>query len=96
MLLCFHRGLISIEILKKLEEYCHKEIHELFDFICGSSTGAILAFLLGIKKLPLEECEVMYRKLSIEIFERNTLLGTGKLFWTHSFYDTNKFTEILK
>ena len=91
-----HRGLIPIEILKKIEELCNREIHELFDIICGVSTGAILAMLLGIKKLPLEECERIYKKLSTEVFEMNTLMGTGKLFWSHAFYDTAKLQAVLK
>lgn len=88
--------MISIEILKRIEELCNKEIYELFDLICGASTGAILAFLIGIKKVPLEECERTYRKLSVDIFEQNTLIGTGKLFWNHAYYDTTKFEQILK
>lgn len=95
-LLLFNRGLMAIEILKRIEELCNKEIYELFDVICGASTGAILAFLLGIKKIPLEECERTYRKLSVDVFERNTLIGSGKLFWSHAFYDTAKFEQILK
>lgn len=64
--------------------------------ICGASTGAILAFLIGIKKVPLEECERTYKKLSMDIFEQNTLIGTGKLFLNHAYYDTAKFEKILK
>lgn len=90
------RGLMAIEILKRIEDLCDKEIYELFDLICGASTGAILAFLLGIKKVPLEECERTYKKLSVDIFEQNALIGTGKLFWSHAYYDTAKFEKILK
>ena len=87
---------MAIEILKRIEELCNKEIYELFDLICGASTGAILAFMLGIKKVPLEECEHIYRKLSMDIFAQNTLIGTGKLFWSHAYYDTAKLEQILK
>lgn len=90
------RGLMAIEILKRIEELCNKEIYELFDLICGASTGAILAFMLGIKKVPLEDCEHIYRKLSMDIFAQNTLIGTGKLFWSHAYYDTAKLEQILK
>lgn len=90
------RGLMAIEILKRIEEMCNKEIHELFDFICGVSTGAILAFLIGIKRVPLEECEHTYKKLSMDIFEQNSFIGKGKLFLNHAYYNTAKFEQILK
>ncbi|XP_001640298.2 calcium-independent phospholipase A2-gamma [Nematostella vectensis] len=90
------RGIVPIEILKRIEDLCNKEIYQLFDFICGSSTGAILAFLVGIRRMPLAECEYVYKNLSIDLFERNTLIGTGKLFWSHAFYETEKLEEILR
>lgn len=32
------------------------QIHELFDMICGCSTGGYLAVLLGIRKYTIEQC----------------------------------------
>ena len=91
-----YRGVIPIETLKRIQDASDKEIHEQFDLICGSSTGAILAFLLGVKKKTLDECSQLYRHLAQDIFSVNTLIGTGKLFFNHAYYDTSKFENILR
>lgn len=41
------RGLLILEMLKKLEDLTGRRVYELFDLFCGVSTGAILGFALG-------------------------------------------------
>ncbi|XP_008304752.1 calcium-independent phospholipase A2-gamma [Stegastes partitus] len=90
------RGLLALQTLHKLQDLTGKRIHQLFDYICGVSTGAILAFMLGIFQIPLEECEEMYRKLGSDVFKQNVIVGTVKMGWSHAFYDSEIWENILK
>lgn len=60
------------------------------------NSGAILAFMLGIFQIPLEECEQMYRKLGADVFKQNVIVGTVKMGWSHAFYDSEIWENILK
>ncbi|XP_074554716.1 calcium-independent phospholipase A2-gamma [Halichoeres trimaculatus] len=90
------RGLLALQTLHKLQNLTGKPVHQLFDYICGVSTGAILAFMLGIFQIPLEECEDMYRKLGADVFKQNVIVGTVKMGWSHAFYDSEMWENILK
>ncbi|KAM3588270.1 uncharacterized protein V6R79_025161 [Siganus canaliculatus] len=90
------RGLLALQTLHKLQNLTGKPIHQLFDYICGVSTGAILAFMLGIFQIPLDECEEMYRKLGADVFKQNVIVGTVKMGWSHAFYDSEIWENILK
>ncbi|KAJ8046693.1 Calcium-independent phospholipase A2-gamma [Holothuria leucospilota] len=89
------RGVVPIEILRKLEDSCEQRIGDMFDFVIGVSSGAVLAFLLSIAKVPLDECEHLYKELSKTVFGRNRFLGTSNLFLNHAFYDTEVWMKIL-
>ncbi|XP_054609239.1 calcium-independent phospholipase A2-gamma [Dunckerocampus dactyliophorus] len=90
------RGLLALQTLLKLQNLTGKRVHQLFDYICGVSTGAILAFMLGIFQIPLEECEQMYRKLGSDVFKQNVIVGAVKMGWSHAFYDSEIWEHILK
>ncbi|XP_068132621.1 calcium-independent phospholipase A2-gamma [Hyperolius riggenbachi] len=90
------RGLVALQTLHKLEELTGKPIHHLFDYICGVSTGAILAFMLGVFQIPLDECEELYRKLGNDVFKQNVILGTVKMGWSHAYYDSEMWEKMLK
>lgn len=61
-----------------------------------SLPGAILAFMLGVFQIPLDECEEMYRKLGSDVFKQNVIVGTVKMGWSHAFYDSEIWENILR
>lgn len=90
------RGVVPLQVLKLLEAETGKKIHQLFDYICGVSTGAVLAFMLGLARFSLEECADMYRRFGSEVFRQNPLVGTVKMGWSHSYYNTETWEAILQ
>lgn len=63
------KGLFSVSFLEQLEEDAGKPCHEMFDLICGTSTGGIIALGLGlgipaaqIKKFYLEDADQIFSK----------------------------------
>ena len=57
----FAQGIAIVRELRQLEQRTCRRIHELFDLVCGTSTGGILAVALALKQLSLEDCEQIYR-----------------------------------
>ncbi|XP_058093456.1 phospholipase A I isoform X2 [Magnolia sinica] len=62
------KGLATVQILKRIEQGTGKHIHEMFDLICGTSTGGMLAIALGMKQMTLDQCEEIYKKLGKVVF----------------------------
>ncbi|XP_043977005.1 calcium-independent phospholipase A2-gamma-like isoform X2 [Gambusia affinis] len=89
------RGVVPLQLLKILEDETGRKIYQLFDYICGVSTGAILAFMLGLARVSLDDCTEMYRQIGTEVFKQNPLVGTVNMGWSHSYYDTATWEKIL-
>lgn len=90
------RGLVSLEILRYIEKATKKRIHELFDLICGVSSGAIITMAIGSGRFTLDQCEAFYRDMSENIFKTDIWSSTPRLFWTHAYYDATIFEKTLK
>ena len=58
--------------------------------------GAVLAFMLGLAHFSLEECADMYRRFGSEVFRQNPLVGTMKMGWSHSYYNSETWEKILR
>ena len=73
-----------------------RPIYESFDYICGVSTGAILALLIGASKKSISEVETMYREISTEVFRQDRSSGLATLLWNHAYYNSEKWEKILQ
>lgn len=90
------RGLVSMEILRHIEKSTNKKIHELFDLICGVSSGAIITMGIGSGRFTLDQCETFYREMSENIFKTDFWSSTPRLFMSHAYYDASIFEKTLK
>ncbi|XP_028849283.1 calcium-independent phospholipase A2-gamma-like [Denticeps clupeoides] len=90
------RGVVPLQVLRQLEEKIGKRVHQIFDYVCGVSTGAVLAFMLAVSHFSLDECEEMYHRFGSDVFQQNPFIGTMKMGWTHSYYNTETWENILK
>ncbi|XP_024137252.1 calcium-independent phospholipase A2-gamma isoform X1 [Oryzias melastigma] len=90
------RGILALQTLHRLEALTGKPIYKLFDYICGVSTGAVLGFMLGVHQIPVKDCDDIYRKLGSDVFKQNVIVGTMKMSWSHAFYDSEAWENILK
>ena len=89
------RALMAFEILKHITRSTGCQIHELFDIICGTSTGAIIAGSLGLRKRTVDEVEGLYRELIGKIFAKKLSSGP-KMLLTRAYYDSELFESILR
>ncbi|KAH9641562.1 hypothetical protein HF086_017134 [Spodoptera exigua] len=91
------RGIIAIEVLRHLERLTGRRVVDLFDYIVGVSTGAIIAAVLASGAGGLDAARHMYYTLSRDMFGNTSLLGGGaRLVWTHSYYDTAAWERMLQ
>ena len=90
------RGILTLQLLKKLEEVAGAPCHEIFDMVAGTSTGGIIAGLIAAGK-DAKEIETLYIKLVTEVFKNRSILSNRFLnppLYTKSNY-RNALKEIL-
>lgn len=66
--------------------------HEVFDIICGTSTGGIIAVVLGTQCRRVDETEAMYDDFIEKVFGKKSNL---KLVSEQALYDANELEKIL-
>lgn len=103
------RGLSSILILKDLMRHVNQDRDpnsqlqpwQVFDLIGGTSTGGIIAIMLGCLRMTVNECEEAYIRLAKTIFKpkrwKYNAFSRGVDFFSASErYDSSKLESVVK
>jgi len=88
------RGVLSVALLKELMIRVGgpKALFEMFDIICGTSTGGIIAVLLGGQQVSINEAQVHYDDLISKVFGKKSNI---KLISEQASYDEHELERIL-
>src|SRR4030095_14469729 len=86
------RGILTIQLLKKLEEVAGIPCYDLFDMVAGTSTGGIIAGLI-VRGFTAAEIEGKYDELIKEVFHKKPI---GNRFINPPQYSKRRYRELLK
>jgi hypothetical protein len=67
------RGVLTLSFLKRIEQIVGKPLHEYFDYIAGTSTGAIIAAGLA-SGLSVDDLVAFYRASGPAMFQKSRFL----------------------
>ncbi|HTB33086.1 MAG TPA: patatin-like phospholipase family protein [Bacteroidia bacterium] len=86
------RGILTVQLLKKIEEIAGIPCYELFDMVAGTSTGAIISGLIasGFTAVQIEE---KYESLVTQVFKKIFLHDK---FWILPGYDKAVYRKNVK
>jgi hypothetical protein len=86
------RGILTIQLLKKLEEKAGIPCYDLFDMVAGTSTGAIIGGLIMLGHTA-KDIETMYISLVTQVFDKKFL---GNRFVNPPAFSKERYRELLK
>jgi hypothetical protein len=87
------RGIMTLQLLKKLEEVAGIPCHKLFDMVGGTSTGGIIAGLIAMGK-KAAEIEDLYVRLVKQVFTKRG--WAANRFLNPPDYTKKNYRSILK
>ncbi|KAG8953608.1 hypothetical protein FRC03_011686 [Tulasnella sp. 419] len=67
-----------------------------FDLICGTSTGGLIAIMLGRLRMSIEHCIEEYKIIARDVFGDSTLEKSFRLTRRKCLYSGNKLTKAIK
>jgi len=86
------RGILTIQLLKKLEEVSGLPCYKLFDMVAGTSTGGIIAGLI-VTGHTAAEIEKLYEQLVTDVFDTRLL---GNRYVNPPAFTKEKYRKLLK
>jgi predicted acylesterase/phospholipase RssA len=87
------RGILTLQLLKKIEEIAGIPCYELCDMVAGTSTGAIIAGLIASGKTAVE-IEKLYIQFVTKVFLKRSILASR--FLNPPAYDKKNYRAALK
>ena len=67
------RGVVTLLMLEELEKMTGVKTHQMFDLIVGTSTGAVIASMMGISCMGAREGLELYMEIGRKIFKGKML-----------------------
>ncbi|KAG6848538.1 hypothetical protein H0H93_016158 [Arthromyces matolae] len=94
------RGISSLYILQAIMAKVSKDPDvkpcKYFDMMCGTSTGGLIALMLGRLQMTIPECINLYTSLASDIFSANLPQRTWNFSKSGAYYKPDKFEQGLK
>ncbi|ORY62120.1 acyl transferase/acyl hydrolase/lysophospholipase [Pseudomassariella vexata] len=99
------RGMSTLLILRHLmKRINYKDTPkpcDYFDIIAGTSTGGLIAIMLGRLRMSVQECIDAYQSISETVFQpkrsRLNVLGKGKDLWTlEGAFDADELAKAMR
>jgi predicted acylesterase/phospholipase RssA len=90
------RGMTAVSAVKCMMDAAGNgnDVADSFDLICGTSTGGIIAFLIGLRRESSAQAVERYNQLIKQIFVK-PFLSTPLMVFTTASYDESPFMNIL-
>ena len=92
------RGLASLQLLEAVMEKAApgKKPCEVFDMIGGTSTGGLIAIMLGRLRMTIKETSDEYKAFMGKVFNKNEILKDLSLIWKGDRYDSSILQGVIK
>jgi predicted acylesterase/phospholipase RssA len=89
------RGIIPATVLAALESATGRPVRETFDFVAGTSTGAVIA--AGIAAgIPAQRLATLYAERSRDVFRRIPLVSGVRRLVRGDLYDTHRLHALIR